>query len=437
MSRVTGRAHPGDHLATIDADRWPGVATVPSIATTAMRAQRAESAFARAVTAGGLSFEGSSPDLVVDHAELFSRIAAHGWIGLAEGYLAGEWHTASSQKLVDVLAALITAKYRPKTVRLKPSSGISGGEPPFSLAAHYSGDGMSPFQGHFATGVPTTERVMVKSWARGAGKGSEPSRHYVDVTEFSAPLDTLRRDLADAQTRSAEMLLEATHTQAGTHLLVSPAPGAALPLAGTRLRATVDCVVSDADDARVLKEMLVFAGAADAVRIMPPEELGSTARAFDAVVSAEHLETLSPRGKAGYLADVDAVLAPGGRVAMQTVVRTEAMTPAANAALESLRAYIWPGLSYASSEEHAKLVDRHTGLRVIAETRAPEHLVASLSLQRATFDGRARDAAADGFDPVYRRLWTWQFALREALARLGMLNLTQLTLVPRSRRGRR
>ncbi|WP_232507060.1 class I SAM-dependent methyltransferase [Corynebacterium glaucum] len=434
---MTGRARPGDHLATIDPDRWPGIATLPDVATTTMRARRAESTFARAVSAAGLTFDGNNADLIVDYAELFSRIAVNGWVGLAEGYLAGEWRTASSHKLVDVLAALITANYRPKTIRLKPSSGASSGEPPASLVAHYSGDGMSPFQGHFATGVPTTERVIVKSWARGAGKRSEPARHYVDITEFGAPLNTMRQDLADAQTRSAEMLLEAAHTQSGTHLLVSPVPGGALPLAAIRLGATVDCVVSETGDARTLKELLVFAGAADAVRVMSPDELNSTVGAFDAIISAEYLETLSPRSKASYLAGIDAVLAPGGRVAMQTIVRTETMTPAANAALESLRAYIWPGLSFATPEELARLVDRHTGLRVISETRAPEHLVASLSLQRTTFDGRARDAAADGFDPVYRRLWTWQFALREALARLGMLNLTQLTLVPRSRRGRR
>lgn len=431
------RAQPGDHLAAIDANRWPGIASLPRIDSASGRARRAESTFARAVSAAGLSFDGEHPDLTVDHAELFARIAAHGWIGLAEGYMAGEWHTASSQQLVDVLSALTAAKYRPKTTRLGASNKGSGGEPPAALVAHYAGDGLSPFQGHFSTGVPTTERVAVKSWARGAGRGNEPSRHYVDITEFGAPLNTQRGDLADAQARSSEMLLSATNAHTGTHLLIMPTPGAALPLAGVRRGATVDCVAATSEAATSLEEQLVFAGASDAVRVMEAQDLGSTRASYDAVISAEYLETLPPTKLATYLATIDDVLAPGGRVAMQTVVRTDAMTPTAETALGSLRAYIWPGLSYASSEELAKRIDRYTGLRVIAETRAPEHLAASLALQRTIFDGHARDAAADGFDPVYRRLWTWQFALREALARLGMLNLTQVTLVPRSRRGRR
>ena len=98
---------------------------------------------------------------------------------------------------------------------------------------------------------------------------------------------------------------------------------------------------------------------------------------------------------------------------------------------------MWPGLSYVSTETLARIVDRKTGLRIIAETHAPQHLATSLGLQRATFDSHLRDAAADGFDPVYRRLWVWQLALRQALAELRMIDLTQLTLTARNRRGRR
>ena len=131
------------------------------------------------------------------------------------------------------------------------------------------------------------------------------------------------------------------------------------------------------------------------------------------------------------------MLASSGRVALQTVIRTEAFTQIADTALESLRAYVWPGLEYATSEELAKLVDRETELRIVKQTFAPAHLAASLGLQRVTFDAHLRDAAADGYDAVFRRLWVWQFALREALARLGMLDVSQVLLVRRSRRGRR
>lgn len=438
MRRVTSRGPSVEHLAAIDARTWPGVAAVPALTAGSARARVAESRFARAAAAGGLRIDGSDPDLVVDHAEVFTRIAAGGWIGLAEGYLAGEWRTETSESLVRVLEALIGAKYAPRTTKLPPAGSGARGELPAALVAHFSGDGVSAFQGHFATGVPTKERRMVKSFVPGAGKGNVPARHYVDTTEYGAPLDTTRLDLADAQARSAEMLLDAADVGSATHVLVAPAAGGAITTAAAQRGATVDCVAADAEAARALREHLVFAGVHEHVRVDVRDPLASAGgTGYNAAVSAEYLETLAPQDQAAYLRALDRALAPGGRLAMQTVVATGAMSKAGQAALASLRAYVWPGLSVTTLEGIAKLIDTHTGLRVVAHTSAPDHLAESLKLQRATFDAHLRDAAADGFDPVFRRLWTWQLALREALTRLGMLDLAQVEATTRSRGGRR
>ncbi|WP_234948887.1 class I SAM-dependent methyltransferase [Corynebacterium sp. CNCTC7651] len=426
------------HLAAIDASAWPGVAKLPQITGAGTRSRLAEAGFARAVSRAGLLLDGPQPDLVVDHADVFTRIAASGWIGLAEGYLAGEWHTASSESLVHVLEGLVRAKYAPRTTKLAPSSADALGEVPPSLVSHYSGDGVSPFQGHFATGVPTTERKAFKSRVPGAGKGREPARHYVAVTEFGAPLDTSRLDLADAQARSTSMLLDAAHVTRGSHTLVVPTAGGAIAVEAASRRANVDCVAAQPATAEALREHLVFAGAEDAVHVLTGQwGLAPSRPTYDAIVSAEYLETLAPREKIRYLRAVDSALMPGGRAAAQTVVRTERMSRAGTAALSSLRAYIWPGLHFATIKDIATMLDQHTGLRLTGVTLAPDHLAASLKLQRATFDTRLRDAAADGFDVVYRRLWTWQLALREALARLGMLDLAQVVATTRSRGGRR
>lgn len=437
MGRVTDREPTADHLATIDAHAWPGVAALPRRSASSWRARAAEAGFAKAAAKAGLHLEGEDPDLVVHHADVFARIAESGWIGLAEGYLAGEWSTTSSGELVRVLRSLVEAKYRPRTARIAPVGGEHAPDVPPSLVTHFSGDGTSAFQGHFGTGVPTRERVRVKSYARGAGRGTEPARHFVDRTEWGAPLEASRPDLADAQARSAALLIDAAGVTHGTHLLVNPSAGGALAAAAAERGATVDCIAPNDDAAQALRERLVYDGPGDAVRVDVAGSTGGGRGTYDAVVSAEHLETLAPKAKAAYLRQVEASLQPGGRAAMQTIVRTQAMTGAATAALESLRAYVWPGLSYSSAEELLKLVDANTGLRIVAESRAPEHLAMSLGLQRTTFDANLRDAAADGFDPVYRRLWTWQLSLREALSQLGMLSLVQLGIGMRNRRGRR
>lgn len=426
---MTGTEDAADHLLAIDASSWPGVASVPAIAGGALRSRRAEAAFARACAKGGLALDGAAPDLEVLYSDVFTRLAASGWIGLAEGYLAGEWRVESSAALVRVLEALLRAGFNPKTPRIAPERQGAGGETPAALVAHFSGDGVSPFQGHFSTGVPTTQRSLVKSHAPGAGRGHQPAKHYVDITEYAAPLDAHREDLADAQARSVRMLLDAVRIRPGKHLLVLPACGSALPAAAAAEGATVDCLAATDEAAETLREQLVFAGVSD-IHVASPGE-SRYQGTYDAVVSVEHLETLAHKDKVAHLQLIDASLTPHTRATLQMVARADRMPAAAVAALQSLRAYVWPGLSLSTPAEVGKLVDQHTGMRVVAHTRAPEHLAASLRLQRATFDTHLRDAAADGFDVVYRRLWTWQLALREALARIGALDLTQITMVAR------
>lgn len=422
------------HLAAIDPHTWPGVAAVPHLRAESLRAKRAEAAFAAATERAGLTLDGEHPDLEVHNDALFTRIAAAGWIGLLEGYLAGEWETGTSDGLAEVLRALLEVNYRPRTPRIRPV-GYTAGEQPAELIAHYSGDGTSPFQGHFATGVPTTHRDMVKSFVRGAGKGGEPARHFVDVTEFGYPLEVSRDDLADAQRRSGQMLLDAAHVSTGTHVLIHPNCGATVLLEASRRGATADCVVGDAAAKQALADQLVLQGVSESVRVITEDEIEHRF-AYDAIVSFEHLETLAPAEQKLWLRESDSTLTPGGRIAVQTVLAEGNLSASAQAAMATVRAYVWPGLSLMTSDELSKLVDQNTGLRVIAESRAPQHLAESLHLQRATFETNLRDAAADGFDIVYRRLWRWQLALREALARQGMLNLTQVTMVRRSRRGR-
>lgn len=427
------------HLAAVDADQWPNIAAVPTGRLLGLRARRAEAQFAAACSRAELELDpGSSPDLVVDHAELFARLAVNGWIGFAEGFMAGEWRTETPEALVHVLQRLIASGYSPKT-HLNQPSRFSGGEVPPELVAKFAGDGMSAFAGHFATGVPTMERVSVPSHSPGAGRGKEPKNYFVSETNYSAPLETEKLDLGDAQARSVDMLLDAAAVRPGTHLAEVPSSGGAVAIAAAARRATVDSVVTDPAVVHALRERLTLGGAEDAVHISVvdnlPRAMSRRKARYDAVVSAEHLETMPAAMQAHYFALIDGLLARSGRAAVQTVVGTGKMTPAAESALESLRAYIWPGLTYQTVEQIRKAVDTQSTLRVVAVTHAPTHLELSLKHQRTVFQSQLREAAADGFDAVYRRLWMWQLALREALAREGMLDVVQLTLTHRHRRG--
>lgn len=430
--------HP--HLAAIDAAAWPGLADVPTGRLIGMRARMAEATFARVCAQAGLDPDpAGDADLVVEYDTLFRRLAASGWLGLAEGYMAGEWR---SERLTDVLEAFIRVGYRPRPGRSDkalPTGRYGGGELPTELVRLSSGDGLSAFAGVFASGVPTTVRTAVPSHVPGHSRSR--ARHFVDRTNFSAPVDVDRDDLGDAQERTVTRLLDAARVTGGTHLLEYPGSGGAVAIAAAHRSATVDTLTADPEHARSVGEQLMLAGVDASVHTAvidhpvpgPRDWRGS----YDAIVSVERLEVLDERDRVPYIRALDRLLTIGGFVSMQSAVATEALTPTARRALDPLRAYVWPGLNHPTVTDIHKLVDRESGLRIVGETYLGSHQQRSLAMQRSLFDGQVREAAAAGFDIAFRRLWTYQFALREALYRLGMLDTVQFTLTHRDRRGRR
>lgn len=337
------------------------------------------------------------------------------------------------------MSGLLRANYRPKARELEVEHSTPG-ELPVELVRLYAGDGYTHSGGIFASGVPTTVREAVPSFSPQAGR-KEPKEHFVDVTHVSEPTAVDRTDLKDGQKRAAQWLLDATRTGAGTHLLVYPAAGMNVAVEAVNRRATVDVLTADAEQVEDFNETLVLEGAADSVQIQQIDDTVPHPKQwrgrYDAIVSVEKLELLTPAERKRFVGMLDRSLIPEGRVALTSTFATETMTPAARSAIQVLRAYVWPGLDYPTLEETHKLFDRNSNLRIIAQTHVGGHYVESLREQRSYFDGHLREAAAAGFDPVFRRLWTFQFALRQALLELGQVDAVQLTATHRHRGGRR
>lgn len=140
-----------EYLSSIDAESWPNVATVPASRWPGMKARRAEAEFAKACDDAGLELDleaEDGPDLKVGHDALFERIAASGWLGFAESYMAGEWTVTSSSQLVKVLGRLLGAGYLPKSKMLGAGKSEPG-ELPLELVRLYAGDGLSHVGGIF------------------------------------------------------------------------------------------------------------------------------------------------------------------------------------------------------------------------------------------------------------------------------------------------
>lgn len=430
------------HLAAIDAQAWPSIATVPGGSLLPLRARIAEAHFAKACRNAGLELDpGAQPDLIIDQESLFARIAQAGWLGFVESYLAGEWRTPDSAALVKVLTRLLATGYAPRGKVQVPVAPYDGGQIPADLVRLYSDEKTSSFAGIFSTGVATTVRDSMTSYVPGQHGNHEPKHHFIDVTSISEPQDVERDDFHDSQARAAQFLLDDLGVTASSHLLEFPANGSVLAEVAGRRRAVVDTLSNDAEHLAALRDDLVLAGVEDFVHTQhisnPLPTPSDWQGRYDAIACMEAFEYLSRTDRVYFLRHAGRLLAPGGKLGLQTLVATDGMTASARNALLALRAYIWPGLDYLDTTSHHKLFDQKSGLRIIKQTHFGSHYRKSLQLQRSFFEGHMREAAASGFDAVYRRLWVFQLALRETLLDLGMLDAVQFTATHRHRRGRR
>ncbi|MEJ5996682.1 class I SAM-dependent methyltransferase [Corynebacterium sp. H130] len=432
-----------EHLAHVDAESWPALVEVSEPGPlVSFRSRKAEQRFAKVCNRVGIVLDGDNPDISVVHEELFVRLAESGWLGLAESYMAGEW---TARDLVGTLAKLLAGGYKPQGRRslntVKAQSRSEGQELPADLVQLFSEDGATICGGLFASGVPTTVRESMKSFVSGAGRGSEPASHFVDVTEYSAPIDVEKADFEAAQQRALESLLDAAVVDQGADVLEFPSSGGALALLASARGATVDVLTSDAEHRIALDEFITLNGASHHVRpyTLPapfPSREDWRGR-YDCILSAEKLEYLGKQGRQSYFKSLDRMLTMGGFIGMTTVVAAAPLSRVNREALGMLRAYVWPALSFATTTQLHQLVDKETGMRIIAEKHYGDHYRESLRIQRELFESHLREAAAAGYDAVFRRMWIYHFALLEALFWVGALDAVQLTLTTRNRAGRR
>lgn len=339
-----------------------------------------EAHFAKACRNAGLELDpGAQPDLIIDQESLFARIAQAGWLGFVESYLAGEWRTPDSAALVKVLTRLLATGYAPRAKVQVPVAPYDGGQIPADLVRLYSDEKTSSFAGIFSTGVATTVRDSMTSYVPAQHGNHEPKHHFIDITTISEPQDVERDDFHDSQARAAQFLLNDLGVTASSHLLEFPANGSVLAEVAGRRRAVVDTLSNDAEHLAALRDDLVLAGVEDFVHTQhisnPLPTPSDWQGRYDAIACMEAFEYLSRTDRVYFLRHAGRLLAPGGKLGLQTLVATDGMTASARNALLALRAYIWPGLiilippattNYSTKNRDCVLLNRPILVRITA-----------------------------------------------------------------------
>ena len=139
------------------------------------------------------------------------------------------------------------------------------------------------------------------------------------------------------------------------------------------------------------------------------------------------IEAVGPRYWDTYFAQLDRLLAPGGRVGLQAILMPHDQMMASRNTHTWILKYIFPGGLIPSVPAIEDSLSR-TSLRVTGQHDFGLHYAQTLELWRDRFTARHAEVLALGFDEVFIRMWLFYLCYSEAGFRSGYLDVSQFTL---------
>jgi cyclopropane-fatty-acyl-phospholipid synthase len=417
------RLAPQAPSTTVDAARWPDVASLPN---SGVRAAIAKTIWHRAVRRiplrvvepSGHEYGGgsaSSPTMHLARPEaFFARLGASGTIGFGEAYMACDWTTEDLTGVVAAFAANMRDVVPPALQRLRRAA--------LSRMPHAHDNTITGARSNISHHYDLSNDLF---------------RAFLDESlTYSSALFTGEpygsgEDLADAQRRKIDRLLDAAGVGAGTRVLEIGTGWGELAMRAARREAQVTSLTISNEQAELARERISAAGLTERAKVvlqdyreLPAGQNGS----YDAVVSVEMIEAVGANHWDEYFVTVDRVLVPGGRFGLQAILQDDATMRATADTYTWIRKYIFPGGQIASVPAIERTLAEHTSLRIADRYNFGRHYAETLRRWRARFEDQAQLIEKLGFDETFRRMWSLYLAYSEAGFRTGYLDVAQLTL---------
>ncbi|WP_435278221.1 class I SAM-dependent methyltransferase [Rhodococcus yananensis] len=415
--------------ASVDATRWPGLASVPGGLRTRVAAVIADRLFRNAAARldvrveypdgtvlGGGGAAGSSnsidsrilPRMIIRRPESFARrLGRGGLVGFGEAYMAGDW-TAS-----DPVAVLTPFAAEMGTLIPRPLQRLRR----FVVAAQ-----------------PAAERNTE------ANTRSNISRHYDlsnalfdtfldrSMTYSSALFDELPAQwdsLESSQHRKIDRLLDAVGVRPGTRLLEIGTGWGELCVRAAQRGAIVRSVTLSEEQRTLARDRVAEAGLSDRVQI-DLLDYRAVDGEYDAIVSVEMIEAVGYDYWPTYFRTLDRLLRPGGLVALQAITMPHDRMTETRDTYTWIHKYVFPGGMLPSTESIDVTTRALTSLRTVDRLQFGAHYAETLRLWRERFVAHADQVADIGFDATFRRMWEFYLAYSEAGFRSGYLDVQQI-----------
>jgi cyclopropane-fatty-acyl-phospholipid synthase len=355
---------------------------------------------------------------IVRPRAFYDRISHNPKIGLGEAYMAGDWRAAPG---CDLGAAL--TPFAERMTSLVP-------EPIWKLRAVVD------------KRIPAATKNSREGSRRNIGAhydlSNEMFASFLDPTmsysaaKFDESLPFEGQDLEAAQLRKIDAILDMARVGTGTRVLEIGSGWGALAIRAAQRGAEVTTITLSTEQRELAQERIAAAGLTDRIDIRLQDYRDVTGE-FDAIVSVEMIEAVGEEYWPIYFAAIDALLAPGGTVAIQAILMDHSRMVATRRSFGWIQKYIFPGGLIPSLQAIDETLAAHTGLVRTDSNDLGQHYAETLRRWRHRFIASWESAGPvhSGFDETFRRMWEYYLAYCEAGFASGYLQVSQLQFTRR------
>jgi cyclopropane-fatty-acyl-phospholipid synthase len=347
-----------------------------------------------------------APRMEISSDRFFDRLAVAGKIGFGEAYMAGDWRASD---LAGVLTAFATGLTSLVPAPLQRLRGL--------------------YEPRLPAEDDNTESGARRNIHRHYDLSNELFALFLDDTmTYSCPVFEPGDSLADAQRRKYRAIAELAGLAPGQHVLeIGTGWGGMAIHAASEIGCRVTTItISEQQHAHAMRRVRE-AGLTGRVDVRLRDYRALEGR-FDRIVSIEMFEALGEAYWPTYFAACERLLAPGGRMALQTITMPHARYRASRRSYTWVHKYIFPGGLIPSEHAIDAALRQASRLRVVERRQIGQHYAPTLRAWRGRFLAHWDDIRGLGFDDTFRRMWEFYLAYCEAGFRAHALGDVQLAL---------
>ena len=336
---------------------------------------------------------GPAAIVIVKDLHFASRFIRGGDVGIAEGYLRGEWETPDLTQFLYLFC-----------VNHDLINSMLGNKPVVRL--------MQLFQHWLHRNTKVQARRNIHAHY---DLGNRFYAAWLDetMTYSSALFDRGSNDLAAAQTRKYEALAERLQLAPGQRVLeIGCGWGGFAEYVARRHGVSVVGLTISREQYEFGQKRIAAGGLSGQVEIRL-QDYRDERGVYDRIASIEMIEAVGEKYWPTYFRQIHDRLKPGGIVGIQAITIQDRFYASYRREMDFIRRYIFPG-GMLPSPETLKTLGEGFGLPLIAEKVFGEDYARTLSAWRDRFRAAWPTLVPMGFDERFRRLWEYYLAYCEA-----------------------